>query len=59
MTKNAKICPALFNQALANARKSRFAAFHISSIDMSIISGLRRSITPATPMKKMTAERPI
>ena len=36
--------------------KRRLAALNISSIDISIISGLRRTITPATPMKNITAE---
>ena len=42
--------------ARANAMNARFAAFHISSIAISTMSGLRRATTPATPMKNMTAE---
>ncbi len=41
-------------RARANATSSRFAALNISSMDISMMSGLRRTITPATPMKNMT-----
>ena len=46
--------PAFCSHTRANAMKSRFAALNISSMLMSITSGLRRTITPATPMKNIT-----
>src|SRR5580704_4925568 len=59
ITTNTNTCPALLSQARANASIARFAAFHMSSIAISTISGLRRVSTPATPIRKMTAESPM
>lgn len=54
ITRNAKICPAFASHMREKAMNSRFAALNISSMLISMTSGLRRSTTPATPMKNIT-----
>src|SRR5207302_9075744 len=56
ITKNTMAWPSAVPSRWPNATKATFAAFSISSIDMKITSGSRRTITPTTPMENSTAE---
>ena len=50
------MCPSLFAHERANVTSARFAELNSSSIDISWMSGLRRTMTPTTPMKNRIAE---
>ena len=56
MMKKTKICPSRILFTLENATNARFAAFSINSMDMNMISALRRMSTPKAPIVNRTAE---
>src|SRR5216684_5908634 len=49
MTKNTSTCPSALPNWAPNATSARLAAFSITSIDMKITSGSRRTMTPTAP----------
>ena len=49
ITKNTRACPSVVPCRWPKATNARFAAFSMSSIDMKMTSGLRRTRTPSTP----------
>ena len=57
ITKKTRTWPSGLPSRWPKATNDRFAAFSISSIDMKMTSGLRRMMTPTTPMEKSTAAR--
>ena len=57
MTKKTKICQLNDLSTLLNATMARFAAFNINSMDMKMISALRRIKTPVTPMVNKIADK--
>src|SRR5438552_3244353 len=59
ITKNTMAWPSTLPWRRPNATSARFAAFSISSIDMKITSGLRRTTTPITPIENSAAERAV
>ena len=50
--KMAKAWPSMLPKCRENATRLMFTAFKISSMDIKIITTLRRVITPITPMVK-------
>src|SRR4029453_6292996 len=58
ITKNTMIWPCAPPCARPKATNARFAAFSISSIDMKMTSGLRRTRTPTTPIVNRIADSP-
>ena len=58
ITKNTMICPSAAPWARPKATNARFAAFSMSSMDMKITSGFRRTRTPTTPMVNRIADSP-
>ena len=59
MTKNTSTCPSALPNWAPNATSARFAAFSITSIDMKITSGSRRTMTPTAPIANRTADSPV
>ena len=57
ITKKTKMCPSIEPCWREKATKLRFTAFSISSIDMKMMSALRRTRTPTTPIVKRIAAR--
>jgi hypothetical protein len=57
MTKKTKICPLKDLEDAGERHKNKIAAFSINSMDMKMISGLRRMSTPRTPIVNKMAER--
>src|SRR6266540_5624492 len=57
ITKKTSACPSAVPWRWPKATRARLAAFSISSIDMKITRGLRRTSTPSTPMLNSTADR--
>ena len=56
ITKKTRAWPSARAVRWPNATSARLAALSISSMDMKITSGLRRTSTPSTPMLKSTAD---
>src|SRR5262249_47873944 len=58
ITKKTTACPSAEPSRRPNATNARFAALSMSSMDMKMMSGSRRTITPTAPMVKSTADSP-
>src|SRR5450755_3794417 len=57
MTMNTTTWPDMSPKLRANAAKARLQAFHINSIAISIVMGLRRTRNPTRPMAKSAVAR--